>query len=184
MERYYFVHDDLDDLEAVEMELENCGVIRPQIHVLSLSDREVALHQLHEVHAFMKTDVVHWGLRGACFGVLAALLVLAFAYFGNLTAATGWVPFIFLAIVLLGFCTWEGGFFGIQVPNREFLRFQDALKEGKHILFVDLKPSQLPVLERVSGQHGKLKSAGKGAAAPSWVIAWQQKYRKFTEWAP
>lgn len=184
MERYYFITDDLDDLEAVEMELESCGVATPQIHVLSASDREVAMHQLHEVHPFMKTDVVHWGLRGACFGVVAMLLVLAFAYFSGLAAATSWVPFVFLAIVLLGFCTWEGGFFGFQVPNREFRRFQDALQEGKHILLVDLKPSEVPVLERVSAHHGKLLPAGKGAATPAWIVAWQQKYRKFVQWAP
>ena len=35
MLRHYYISDDLDDLEAVELELEGKGVSTPQIHVLS-----------------------------------------------------------------------------------------------------------------------------------------------------
>jgi hypothetical protein len=45
-----------------------------------------------------------------------------------------------LAIVLLDFCTWKGGSIGIQKPNHNFARFEQALSDGKHIFFVDLKP--------------------------------------------
>ncbi len=184
MERYYFITDDLDELAAAEAEFETRGVDRFQIHVLSQDDREIALRHLHEVHPFMKTDVIRSGLLGACFGVAAAGIVMGFAHFGGLATAFSWVPFVFLAIVLLGFCTWEGGFFGFQVPNKKFRRFQDALRDGKHILLVDLKPEQIPILEQVSGHHGKLAPAGKGVASPAWILAWQQHYKKFVESAP
>lgn len=38
MERHFFASDSLRDLEVLEMELEQLGVVRPQIHVLSNLD--------------------------------------------------------------------------------------------------------------------------------------------------
>ena len=63
MDRYFFISGDLDDMDSVEKELENAGVTTAQIHVLSKDDDGVARRNLHEVHAFMKTDVVRSGLR-------------------------------------------------------------------------------------------------------------------------
>ena len=78
------------------------------------------------------------------------MLVLVVAYLAGWTESpAGWTPFIFLAVVLLGFCTWEGGLIGIQDPNHNFTRFEQALKDGKHVFFVDLEPGQEAILETV-----------------------------------
>jgi hypothetical protein len=109
-------------------------------------------------------------------GIAACVLVLSVAYFAGWTqTAAGWMPFIFLAVVLLGFCTWEGGFSGIQRPNVNFTRFEQALKDGKHIFFVDLEPSQEVVLEKVLKAHPQVELAGTGASAQHWIVALQQK---------
>jgi hypothetical protein len=107
-------------------------------------------------------------------------VVLGGAYLLGWTAtAAGWVPFIFLAIVVLGFCTWEGGFFGIQVPNAHFRRFRKNLQEGKHVFFVDVEPEQEAVLEQVVNHHPTLKVAGTGSAAPHWIVAWLHRWHQF-----
>ena len=144
MLRHYFISDSLDDLEVFEEQLEAAGVSSSQIHVLSRADAEVEHHHhLHEVQSFMKNDIVHSTIRGAVVGLVAFVLVLAIAYFAGWTeCAVGWMPFIFLAIVLLGFCAWEGGLLGIQRPNHDFSRFDQALSGGKHVLFVDLEQHQ------------------------------------------
>ena len=162
MLRHYFISTDLDDLEVIEEQLEAAGVSTPQIHVLTDHDAELDHHaHLHRVQSLMKKDVIHSGLIGAAVGVFAFLLVLFVAYFAGWTeTAAGWVPFIFLAIVLLGFCTWEGGLLGIQKTNYHFARFEKALKEDKHIFFVDLEPNQEVVLEKVLKSHPKLELAG------------------------
>jgi hypothetical protein len=109
-------------------------------------------------------------------GVPAAILVLAVAYFAGWTqSAAGWIPFIFLAIIVLGFCTWEGGLAGIQRPNHNFTRFDQALKAGKHVFFVDLEPSQEAVLEKVLGTHARVEQAGSGQPAQHWIVSLQQK---------
>lgn len=177
--RHYFISNSLDDLEVFEEQLEAAGVATPQIHVLSRNDAEVGNHRhLHEVQSFMKQDIVHWTLRGAAVGLCAFLLVLCAAYFTGWTdTAAGWMPFIFLAVVLLGFSTWVGGLLGFEKPNHNFVRFEQALSDGKHIFFVDLEPRQEAVLEKVLKSHPQLELelAGTGSSTPYWLIALQQK---------
>ncbi|SDZ68283.1 hypothetical protein [Pseudomonas sp. NFIX28] len=180
MNRHYYISDNLDELETVESELEASGISTEQIHVLSDRDADVEQHHLHDVNSLMKQDVVHSGEIGAVIGIPLAALVLLGAYLAGWTeSAAGWVPFIFLAIVILGFCIWEGGFFGIQVPNSHFSKLKKNIKDGEHIFFVDVEPDQEPVLDQVISHHPQLQVAGTGAAAPHWIVAWLQKWHQF-----
>jgi hypothetical protein len=181
MLRHYFISDSLDDLEVFEEQLENAGVSTPQIHVLTAHDAELDHHEhLHRVQSFMKKDVVHSACLGAMVGVCAFVLVLSVAYFTGWTeTAAGWVPFVFLAIMLLGFSTWEGGLFGIQKPNHHFARFEQALKDDKHIFFLDLEPDQEVVLERVLKAHPKVELAGTESFNHHWLLEFQKKVPRF-----
>jgi hypothetical protein len=96
----------------------------------------------------------------------------------------GWVPFIFLAIITLGFCTWEGGFIGIQQPNVNFKPFQEMLHNGKHILFIDVKPSQELALAAVMKTHPNVCASGLGESSPSWVIRAQDSFKSFMKTMP
>ena len=177
MLRHYFISNSLDDLEVFEVQLEAAGVSTPQIHVLSLNDADVAKHShLHAVQSFLKSDVVHSTTRGALVGIVLSGLVLSVAYLAGWTeTAAGWLPFGFLAVILLGFSTWEGGFMGIQKPNHNFARFEQALKDGKHIFFVDLKPTQEATLEKILKAHPQVELAGTGAPAQHWIMTLQQR---------
>ena len=185
MVRHYYLSNDLDELEDVENELLKEGFTTPQMHVLSENDAEVQKHHLHEVESVLKKDVVHSTEVGALVGLVGAVLVLLTAYLLEWTnGAAGWMPFIFLAVVVLGFCTWEGGFIGIQRPNVEFVRFQKMLAEGNHIFFVDAEPEQEPLLKRLMKNHPNLIVEGLGEATPSWVVRGQDKYHDFMKTMP
>lgn len=184
MNRHYYISDDMDELEVVERELENGGLARTQIHVLSDRDQEVEEHHLPEVEAVLKQDVVHGTEIGALMGLVAAASVLVFAYVSGLPETVTWVPFIFLSVVLLGFCTWEGGLFGIQVPNEHFRRFADTLAMGKHVLFVDVEERQEAVLQKVVEGHPKLQLAGDGQAEPHWLLATHNRWLSFIKSMP
>ena len=179
MLRHYYISDDLDDLERFEEQLEEGGVDTPQIHLMSLDDNQAAQHQhIHAVKSLLKKDIVLSGLTGLGVGVLAGGFVLLLSAALNLNETqAGWMPFVFLALVLLGFCTWQGGFIGIQTLNRDFTRFQQALRTGKHVFFVDLEPEQEPVLQRVAREHPRALDAGTGTAAPHWIISFQRGLR-------
>lgn len=184
MKRHYFISDDLEDLEAIEHELETQGISTPQIHVLSEDDVEVNKHQLHTVDSLSKQDVIHSGIVGAVIGLVIAVVILISAYFVGASDAVSWLPFVFLAFIAFGFCTWEGGLFGIQVMNAEFRRFRDVLSLGKHVLFVDLKDKQLPLLQQMMIRHPKLQEAGTGQGAPDWIVSSNEKWRRFIKAMP
>lgn len=184
MQRHYYISDDLNDLDRAEHALEAAGIAPQQIHVLSNDDAGVELRHLHEVEAVLRKDVVHGTERGAVIGAAGAAAVLLLFWATGLTDDYTWVPAIFLAVVVLGFCTWEGGLIGIQEPHVDFRRFQDELRQGRHVLFVDVGPAQENLLRRViSEQHG-LKPAGQGEAAPGWIINARRKWSRFVELAP
>lgn len=185
MKRHYYISDDLDDLENVEEELELQGITTPQIHVLSLNDADVAQHEhLNEVEAVLRKDVVHGTIVGAIIGLVAATVVLLVANFTGWPEKTTWVPFIFLAVVVLGFCTWEGGLFGIQEPHKQFKRFQKQLQAGQHVFFVDVSAGQEPILANVVNRHPRLKDAGIGASRPALVIWWSNRWKAFMKSMP
>lgn len=184
MKRHYYLSDDLDDLVHVEHELEEEGVSKPQIHVLSQDDAAVELHHLHEVESVLKKDVVHSMEMGAVIGVILSSLVLLGSYYSGVVATAGWIPPIFLAIVVLGFCTWEGGLFGIQEPHHDFKRFKEQLEKGKHVFFVDVEPEQENTLDRVVNAHPHLQVAGVGSATPGWVVGSQNRWRGFLDTMP
>ncbi len=184
MKRYYFINDNLDELEQVEQELEHSGISAPRIHVLSKDDAGVHRHRLPEVNDFLRQDVVRSGEFGALIGIALSLLVLGIAWIAELTHTIGWLPFIFLSVVLLGFFTWEGGLWGIQEPNSRFRRFKQALDDGKHLLLVDVEERQEETVRHTLARHPSVKPAGVGSAAPTWVVGWQEKWRDFVKWAP
>ena len=137
MKRFYYISDDLDDLEKIEHQLEAGGIARPQIYMLSNDDVGLENRDVNRVASFLKTDVVHAGEIGAVLGIAVAALILLVSHFSGIAAQVGWAPFIFLAIIGFGFATWEAGFIGMQIPNIHFTRFEKALEQGRHVLFVE-----------------------------------------------
>lgn len=184
MRRYYFISDELDDLSVIERELEGQGMTRPQIHVLSLDDDGLAHHHLNDVAPLLRKDVIRATAVAGVFGFLSAVLVMAFAVFSGVTASIGWSPFVLLAFVVMGLITWEGGMWGIQQPNSRFRRFQAALAEGKHILYVDVTADQRSILMGVIERHAGLKSAGSEESPNGLLISAENGVQRFAKWAP
>lgn len=185
MKRYFFLTDNLDKLTAVEHDLAVNGISAPQIHVLSNDDSGVTVRKLNDVEAVLRKDVVHSMERGALIGAAAAAVVIAVGHYSGATAtAAGWTPFIFLAVVVLGFFTWEGGLFGIQEPHHEFKRFQQALASGRHLLLIDINEKDHSILNNVTAHYPELEFSGTGHGAAQWFVTLQNKWRNFVEVMP
>jgi hypothetical protein len=179
MKRYYYVTDDLDELEAVEKELEQNGFATPQIHVLSSNDAAVSGRAINNVNPFMKTNVVRSAMLGAAIGAIVSTLAITIAYSVGMYSLAGWAPIAFLALVLLGFFTWEGGLYGIQEPNTRFTRFKDVLSKGKHVLFVDTTPQQEMMLQAAINEHPALQEVGDGEGSPAWLVSLHDRWSRF-----
>ena len=185
MRRHFYISSSLDELEDVERELEGQGISTPHIHVLSLDDAAVAQHShLHEVEAVLRTDVVHGTEVGALIGFFMAISILLIAHLSGWAQGPTWIPFVFLSIVVLGFCTWEGGFFGIQIKNKRFSHFESELKAGKHLFFVDIEAEKETILGDVIRAHPQLVLAGEGPSVPYWFIRLQDRFKRFVKAMP
>jgi hypothetical protein len=184
MKRFFYISESLDELATVEQELKAAGIAEQQIHVFSRDDAGTEQRQLHSVQEFMKRDVVRSASRGAFLGVILAALALVITYYSGVTHSLGWAPFLLLAVVILGFCTWEGGLFGLHVPHHELRDFERALREDKHILFVDVRPQDVLLLNTIQARHPSLKPAGEGTSTPGWAILWQKKWQDFIRAMP
>jgi hypothetical protein len=181
MKRHFYISDDLDDLDRIEQELESNGVHKPQIHVFSKDDSSVIEHDhLHNMESVFKNDVVHGTITGTWVGTGLATLVLIVSSYSDWPATYTWIPFIFLALVLLGFSAWLGGLYGIQEPHRDFKRFETQLRAGKHVFIVDVDADQEGVLDQVVQAHPGLYLAGTGKASPRWLVMGQHNIKKFT----
>ncbi|TWX73299.1 NAD/FAD-utilizing enzyme [Colwellia sp. C1TZA3] len=185
MIRHFYVIAEIDEVEKVEKDLKLQGFTDPQIHVLSENDTEVETHNLHAVESVLKKNVVHSTKIGAIYGIIGAIITLFIAYGMGWTESTvGWIPFVFLSIIVLGFCTWEGGLIGIQTPNVNFVQFKEMLDEGKHILFVDVGLEQEIAIASVMKMHPNVQIAGIGKGTPHWVVRAQDKFKLFMKVMP
>jgi hypothetical protein len=185
MKRHYYISDDLADLELIQQQLENAGFIKPQIHVLSEDDAGVKAHHLNYVEAVLRKDVIGSTERGAIAGAIGAAVILGATWATGIADVLTWVPPIFLAVIVLGFCTWEGGLIGIQAPHSDFIRFRDNLQAGKHVLVVDANTAQEHTLRQVTSEHPRLTPAGEGSPAPGWFMSVRGKLEqmmKGTAW--
>ena len=179
MKHFYYTGDSLDELERVQRDLEACGIPRSQIYLLSNDDVGLDNHDVNRVASFLKTDVIHSGEIGALLGLAIAAAILLVTHLSGIAAQVGWVPFVFLAIVSFGFTTWEAGFIGIQRPNTHFIRFQEALTQGRHVLFVETRVQDKKKLKMVLNGYPNVKRAGSERTHTGLLMLILRNWEKF-----
>lgn len=184
MNRHYYVCGSLDDISRVQEQLLASGFEPVQLCTLSYDDAGVEKRALNDVNSLSKTDIVSSTIVGSAFGVAGAAAIVILAALMGVSSQVTWVPIIFLAICVLGFCTWEGGFLGIQTTNRQFKRFEPELRAGKHIFFADLRAEQKETFFRIVSSYPSMKSAGQGQSTFAWLMPVRTGARKFVRWAP
>ncbi len=183
MKRFYYISDDLDDLEQIEHQLEAGGIARPQIYLLSNDDVGLDNRDVNRVASFLKTDVIHAGEIGALLGLAIASVILLISHFSGIAAQVGWAPFIFLAIIGFGFATWEAGFIGMQTPNVHFTQFEKALEQGRHVLFVETDREDQKKLKAVIKQYPSLERAGTEVTHTRALMLLLKYWERFRNWA-
>lgn len=187
MHRYYYISDSIEDLASVERALQNRNVKDSQIHVYGPDavDSELQLKHVHSISSLSKSDLVSSSIKGLLVGLLLAGVMLVIAYSsGWYQTEAGWPPVIFLAIVLFGFCGWEGGLQGIQKPNAELSRFKNAISKGKLVFYVDIDDEQQTIVRDVVASHPGLRFAGDGSSSPSWLVHGQTQFQRFVKAMP
>ena len=171
MKRFFYISTDLDELEKVEADLESHGILHGNMHVVSNSDAQVNSKNLNGVSSLLRKDVIFAPLKGAIIGAIIAVAILLTSYLMDVSS-TYWVLSIFAAIVAFGFCTWEGGMYGLHKDNKEFERFQKYIESGNHLFFVDVDDRSRPVLERTVAGYSRVQLMDVKSSA--WVPAFSE----------
>ncbi|SHG91573.1 hypothetical protein [Ferrimonas marina] len=171
MVRHYYLSNSLWELELIERQLEKRGLSPAQIHVLSQKPNLASRFHLLPRSEFWFYDLPHCLWRGLALGlILAGAVLVGVAYSGWAEAIGSWLPFWMLALMLLGFCTWEGGLIGLQSPHHDLGRFHDAFNRGQHLLLVDVKAEQESALRHVMAAHPMLTDQGTSSGASNLYV--------------
>lgn len=184
MRRYFYISNSLDDLERVENTLEEAGISRAQIHVLSNDDAGVKERNLNQVYSWFRTDVISTTYKGVVIGLILAGLVLFAANALGGTETVGWAPFIMLAIVCVGFCTWEGGLIGSHLPSSRFKKFQERIENGQHVLMIDADKRDVELIDSVVANIRGVDAVGSDSTKDQWTVATEKRFRQFADWGP
>lgn len=179
MKRYFYVGETLNDLVLLEQRLVKEGLSRLQMHLVSDSEAEAEELGLHQVASVLKKDIIYSMLMGFCVGVVISIVLLAIGTSLEIVTAEYSLASTFFALFIIGFCTWEGGLFGIQVPNRQYRRFSKALKQGHHVFFVDVAENQDQIVASVAKDYPQLEKAGSGKGEWQWIFSLRNAFYQY-----
>lgn len=153
MKNLMFITDDITELEATEKKLEERGIPRSHIHVFTKHEADLEKRDIPSLNDFSKRDVVRSGIYGAALGALLSGALVVVSWLMGWTEGIGVVPVSFLSVAIFGFCTWEGGLWGIQSVNHKFDKFKRELASGSFILIVDATDSEVSVVKETVDQY-------------------------------
>lgn len=159
--RYEFMTRDLNELEKTEQELELHGIPRSHIHVLSESEAELEYRSIPSVPDFLKKNVIRSGLRGFGVGLILSSFAVGIPYFLGWYLTATWAPFLVLALMIVGFCTWEGGMIGLHKTNEKLARYQPYVAKGSHLLMVDVTEDEETLVNQTMRHHPRVHRINK-----------------------
>ena len=169
--KHYFISDDLDDLDFLEDELEHAGIDSTRICVFSNDSVSVAndIH-LHAVQSIFTRDVVHcswcrnrftWCLPGVGYDLRPGSPRLYH-----------WLDTLYFPVCGCdGFCTWEGGFVGMQKQTIITNNLSQLWRMANMSSSLDLDPNQEKSLSIALQDHPKLLEAATEVGSPHWILA-------------
>jgi hypothetical protein len=148
MKRLYYITDQLDFAEHISEQLSANGIDKHHIHVLSKDETGVVTHHLNGPHILERVDFIHGALTGLIIGLMIAIAALFIGRFvlGYHIVDVGQVATICL---LMLFGTWLGGLIGFSHENYHIRRFHRQLKEGRHLMMIDVQPSEEKLVHRI-----------------------------------
>lgn len=135
--QHQFLLNNLNHSDQLQSSLMATGIKESDIHFVTENNKDFAGHHVHEASIFEERDLLHSGLRFAIVGAAIGLVLSTVFYY---TQPYGWqfgfVNFVFMMALTIGFSGWIGGLFGIAHRNYRISDYENDLKNGKAIMLV------------------------------------------------
>ena len=152
MRRLYFLVPDLDTANTVVDELLLKRVDDHHIHVVAKEGTPMG--DLPEANLLQKSDFIPAMERGLAVGGITGVLAgIAAVTFPPAGLVLGGGAILGTSLAGAGIGAWISGMIGMDVPNSQIEKFEDAIEKGEVLMMVDIPKTRVEEIEALVQQH-------------------------------
>ncbi len=152
MRRLYFMVPSIDTAKTVVDELLLKRVDDHHIHVVAKEGTPMG--DLPEANLFQKSDFIPAMERGLAVGGITGMLAgLAAMTFPPAGLILGGGAVLGTSLAGAGIGAWISGMIGMDVPNTQIDKFEDAIEKGEILMMVDVPKERVAEIEALIQQH-------------------------------
>jgi hypothetical protein len=152
MRRLYFMVPDIDTANKVVDELLLKRVDEHHIHVVAKEGTPMG--DLPEANLLQKSDFIPAMERGLAVGGITGLLAgIAAVTFPPAGLILGGGAILGTSLAGAGIGAWLSGMIGMDVPNTQIEKFEQAIAKGELLMMVDIPKSRVEEIEALIQQH-------------------------------
>jgi hypothetical protein len=152
MRRLYFMVPNLDTANTVVDELLLKRVDDHHIHVVAKEGTPMG--DLPEANLLQKSDFIPAMERGLAVGGITGVLAgIAAVTFPPAGLVLGGGAILGTSLAGAGIGAWISGMIGMDVPNSQIEKFEDAIEKGEVLMMVDIPKTRVEEIEALVQQH-------------------------------
>ena len=152
MRRLYFMVPDLDTAKTVVDELLLKRVDEHHIHIVAKEGTPMG--DLPEANLLQKSDFIPAMERGLAVGGITGVLAgIAAVTFPPAGLVLGGGAILGTSLAGAGIGAWISGMIGMDVPNSQIEKFEDAIEKGEVLMMVDIPKTRVEEIEALVEQH-------------------------------
>lgn len=152
MRRLYFMVPDLDTANTVVDELLLKRVDEHHIHVVAKEGTPMG--DLPEANLLQKSDFIPAMERGLAVGGITGVLAgIAAVTFPPAGLVLGGGAILGTSLAGAGIGAWISGMIGMDVPNSQIGKFEEAIEKGEVLMMVDIPKTRVEEIEALVQQH-------------------------------
>jgi hypothetical protein len=152
MRRLYFMVPDLDTANTVVDELLLKRVDEHHIHVVAKEGTPMG--DLPEANLLQKSDFIPAMERGLAVGGITGVLAgIAAVTFPPAGLVLGGGAILGTSLAGAGIGAWISGMIGMDVPNSQIEKFEDAIEKGEVLMMIDIPKARVEEIEALIQQH-------------------------------
>lgn len=152
MRRLYFMVPNIDTANTVVDELLLKRVDEHHIHVVAKEGTPMG--DLPEANLLQKSDFIPAMERGLAVGGITGVLAgIAAVTFPPAGLVLGGGAILGTSLAGAGIGAWISGMIGMDVPNTQIDKFEDAIEKGEVLMMVDVAKTRVEEIEALVQQH-------------------------------
>ena len=152
MRRLYFMVPDINTAKTVVDELLLKRVDEHHIHVVAKEGTPMG--DLPEANLLQKSDFIPAMERGLAVGGITGVLAgIAAVTFPPAGLVLGGGAILGTSLAGAGIGAWISGMIGMDVPNSQIEKFEDAIEKGEVLMMIDIPKTRVEEIEALVQQH-------------------------------